>query len=482
MAVTLRGILCLILLLRSWYCSLTFARLPRTRGKRRLGGVEPRYYQQEAANLFFQRAEEIRKEKDRPMRMQLVGGAGKTHIYAMIASRSLAEQPSRRVAIFVPWRTLAFQTCQKLRECGFHASMLGDGNSKLDPMASVVVCVYNSAHLLRGQHFHVKIIDEAHHLHSDGFLTNMINGITADLEAEFTATFHTDRSDDLDYLYSFEKAVHDGFVCDLNSYILPLAFDQQRMLKLAELIRLKKAEWSPMLVVFNKLRRARDFAVHLQHQQVRAEAVAHRDPKTFREQCRDNLAEGRVEALCCVRLFNEGADIPALRTVIIADTRPSGDISVLQAAMRSLRLHKSKANDTAQILQVVNATGAAGTVQQRVKRAVRQLASLWDGLGKRNLTEVEAVLEHQNRSRLQLLNLSGEASPLSRQSLGALIQARPQATVKNTAPDSLFEASKVSNKTSWEGREAWPQRTSDSRASFAAWNRHLMRQINAIQI
>ena len=96
--------------------------------------------------------------------------------------------------------------------------------------------------------------------------------------------------------------------------------------------------------------------------------------------------------------------------------------------------------------------------------------------------QVEAVLEHQNRSRLQLLNLSGEASPLSRQSLGALIQARPQATVKNTAPDSLFEASKVSNKTSWEGREAWPQRTSDSRASFAAWNRHLMRQINAIQI
>ena len=52
-----------------------------------------------------------------------------------------------------------------------------------------------------------QIRQEAHHLHSDGFLTTMINGITADLEAEFTATFHTDRSDDLDYLYSFEKAV-----------------------------------------------------------------------------------------------------------------------------------------------------------------------------------------------------------------------------------------------------------------------------------
>ena len=47
-------------------------------------------------------------------------------------------------------------------------------------------------------------------------------------------------------------------------------------------------------------------------------------------------------------------DIPALRTVIIADMRASSDISVLQAAMRSLRLHKSKANDTAQILQVAS--------------------------------------------------------------------------------------------------------------------------------
>jgi len=45
---------------------------------------------------------------------QIMQTVRKTHIYAMIASRSLAEQPSRRVAIFVPWRTLAFQTCQML--------------------------------------------------------------------------------------------------------------------------------------------------------------------------------------------------------------------------------------------------------------------------------------------------------------------------------------------------------------------------------
>lgn len=35
----------------------------------------------------------------------------------------------------------------------------------------------------------------------------------------------------------------------------------------------------------------------------------------------------------------------------------------------------------------VNATGAVGTVQLRVKRAIRQLTKLWDGLGNRNLSE-----------------------------------------------------------------------------------------------
>ena len=106
----------------SIFCQ-TFAvrgRPPRQsrKGKGRLGGVEPRYYQQEAVNLFFQRARSIRNwdvsvlfffslrgisgrlkkqaleetwrdlcrqkadmnhqgnEKSRPMRLQLVGGAG----------------------------------------------------------------------------------------------------------------------------------------------------------------------------------------------------------------------------------------------------------------------------------------------------------------------------------------------------------------------------------------------------------------------
>eukprot|EP00435_Cladocopium_sp_Y103_P038503 s1033_g10.t1 len=444
-----RCLLSLVLLFGiSIFCQ-TFAvrgQPPRQSRKGRLGGVEPRYYQQEAVNLFFQRAGSIRNEKSRPMRLQLVGGAGKTHIYAMIVSRSLKEHPSSRVVIFVPWRPLAVQTCQMLRGCGFPTTMLGDGQNVLDPLASVVVCVYNSAPILRGQHFRVKIVDEAHHLQSDGFHTSLIrDGITADLEAEFTATFGGESSDDLDYLYSFQRAVHDGYVCDLNSYILPLAYNDQRMSKLAGFISLKSAEWSPMLILFNKLRNARAFAVKLREHRVRAAALAHRDPKTYREMCRKNLAKGSIQALCCVRLFNEGTDIPELRTVVVADTRPTSDISILQAAMRSLRLHKNKANDTAQIVAVVNATGAVRTViTSRVKRSVRQLSALWEGMSTtRRPVEVADLEQMDSRSSLQLVNIHGETFPPSNQNLWRLVEGERRSAARNLT--KLLEGDEIVN-------------------------------------
>ena len=54
------------------------------------------------------------------------------------------------------------------------------------------------------------LAQEAHHL-CDGFHTTLIRDITADLEADFTATFEGDRAEDLDYLYSFNKAVAGNF-------------------------------------------------------------------------------------------------------------------------------------------------------------------------------------------------------------------------------------------------------------------------------
>ena len=92
-----------------------------------------------------------------------------------------------------------------------------------------------------------------------------------------------------------------------------------------------------MLVLFNKLQRAKVFAAILRGKQIAAAAVTNRDSRPQRERLREGLAEGHLQALCCVRMFNEGADIPELRTVVIAETRPKSDVGVLQAVMRALR-------------------------------------------------------------------------------------------------------------------------------------------------
>ena len=104
-----------------------------------LAGRQPRYYQEEAVNLFFQSAKAIRQEKGRPMRLQLAGGTGKTAIYTMIAQRTLRQKPLARIVIFVPWKALAEQTHQKLTECGLNTCIVGDGFARVDRSASVVV-------------------------------------------------------------------------------------------------------------------------------------------------------------------------------------------------------------------------------------------------------------------------------------------------------------------------------------------------------
>ena len=104
-----------------------------------LAGRQPRYYQEEAVNLFFASAKTIRQEKGRPMRLQLAGGTGKTAIYTMIAQRTLRNKPLARIVIFVPWKALAEQTHQKLTECGLKTCIVGDGFARVDRSASVVV-------------------------------------------------------------------------------------------------------------------------------------------------------------------------------------------------------------------------------------------------------------------------------------------------------------------------------------------------------
>ena len=68
------------------------------------------FVEEEVVKLFFHRAKRIQQEKGRPMRLQLVGGAGKTHIYATrmnLFPGEIHEKPTqtRRKSMKNGWKT-----------------------------------------------------------------------------------------------------------------------------------------------------------------------------------------------------------------------------------------------------------------------------------------------------------------------------------------------------------------------------------------
>jgi len=81
--------------------------------------------------------------------------ARKTHIYAMIVSRSLKEQPSSRVVIFVPWRPLAVQTCQMLGWFMQTSSMWTDATDGLNSKQGRFSCASEKNRRVRRLYFRV---------------------------------------------------------------------------------------------------------------------------------------------------------------------------------------------------------------------------------------------------------------------------------------------------------------------------------------
>ncbi|CAE8622264.1 unnamed protein product [Polarella glacialis] len=214
----------------------------------------------------------------------------------MIA-QDLQQQPSGRHVIFVPWCDLAWQTAKELRRSfGIDAAVLGAGETEVRPDAKVVVCVYNSAHHLQGQHFRIKVVDEAHHLdrpESWGLIKFIRKGCSCELSADFSATFRREQS--VDFRLSFDKAVQHGWICDFRFHLVLLSAGD-RMAAICALVVEHCSEWAPMFV---------------------------------------------LKALCVVGVFNEGISVPELRTVVFGDARHSR-VNIQQVAMRVSRLHASK--------------------------------------------------------------------------------------------------------------------------------------------
>ncbi|CAE8666165.1 unnamed protein product [Polarella glacialis] len=323
-----------------------FLRLPK----------QPRHYQEEAVAFFFEHASATGQgAKGRPLRMRLVCGSGKTFIYGLIISRDLVDHPTGQSVVLVPWRDLARQTALELEGFGLRVCVIGDESHAIDEEAHVVVCVYASAHYLQGRAFRIKIVDEAHHVHaalnSKLSWETMLHGqVKASLEADFSATFQD--SSDIDFDYGFTQALRDGYVCDLEIIICLTADSATRLASLADMVHENQKSWSPMFIMFNTLGTAKQFAATLRERGLGAQAMGGTATRKERLAAHEALQDGGLNALCLVRLFNEGTSISELRTVVMAEPRRSS-INIQQVAMRVIRTHSSKPDGFGRFVQAV---------------------------------------------------------------------------------------------------------------------------------
>eukprot|EP00930_Biecheleria_cincta_P030016 TRINITY_DN20830_c0_g1_i2.p1 TRINITY_DN20830_c0_g1~~TRINITY_DN20830_c0_g1_i2.p1 ORF type:complete len:1221 (+),score=172.36 TRINITY_DN20830_c0_g1_i2:103-3765(+) len=301
---------------------------------------DPRPYQIKAMDYFFQHAHETVKERQ-PLRFQMACGTGKTFTYGMIISRDVILNSDARYVVLVPWRELARQSAAELEAFGLDVAVVGDGgNPEEAEDAQVVVCVYASAHHLHGQPFRIKIVDEAHHLETVGKICSkqIRSGILADFEADFSATFLEQSR--IHFQYDLATAIEAGYINDFRLTLGIFSGDNIQR-ELIHMICENQKEWAPMLIVFNKTESSERFAGELSDLGLHALNLDGTSSRQARAAAKHRMESLELDALCVVRVFNEGVSINALRTVIFADRRLSR-VNVQQVALRVTRLHVNK--------------------------------------------------------------------------------------------------------------------------------------------
>lgn len=100
-------------------------------------------------------------------------------------------------------------------------------------------------------------------------------------------------------------------------------------------------EWGPTLAVFNDVKEMYAFKEKLCTAGVRADCVQGTTPSQQRQRITDLMEIYMLDVICVCKCWNEGKDIPVLRTVVFCDQRDS-DINKRQLAQRAGRLHECK--------------------------------------------------------------------------------------------------------------------------------------------
>jgi len=322
---------------------------------------QPSAIQREALQaLLHSRAEGYRRGL-----VVLATGLGKTWLAAFDA-----EQFGARRVLFVAHReeilNQAAETFLRIRptaRVGFYRGQQRD--IQVDVLCASVQTLGRVAHLERfaPQHFDYVVIDEFHHAAAptyhrllNHFAPSFLLGLTATPDRTDQSDILSLCDDNLVFARDLFAGIHSQLLAPFHYYgvfddsvdyaEIPWRngrFDPTQLAsKLATLSRARHAlkTWrshaqSKTLAFCVSIRHAEFMAEYFQQQGVRAAAVYATSPLS-RGEALEQLADGRLQAIFSVDLFNEGVDLPAIDTVMLL--RPTeSKILFLQQLGRGLR-------------------------------------------------------------------------------------------------------------------------------------------------
>ncbi|CAJ1409447.1 unnamed protein product [Effrenium voratum] len=300
----------------------------------------------EIVQTFFEEAETIRRVGKRAMRFQLIDAVDRLPILAEIAKQAVVQERTSRCAIIVASLCEAQQLVENLHAARLRACLLCGKSCKVDLTASVVVCNYQAAALLRGQRFRIKLVDwrgvaVASRTFGKGGAQDFRKESSASMEAEFASCFE----DDVDYKYSLARAAADGLVRGLRCFLMPFWPPSELHARLAAAVQQREADWAPMLISTKTRDEAESLAQCLCTLGVRAGVERQHDVK--------DLAQGRLTVLCVTPSFSLDFAVQCIlcvssqdppKVVLDAMQVPGGTVEFVQAfssrgMMRTFETH-----------------------------------------------------------------------------------------------------------------------------------------------
>ena len=360
-------------------------------------------------------------EEGRPIRIQLLDDFYNTNFHAIIAAMSLQKNPLGRCAIIVSNKEVAMTTLAKLQEYNLDAQFCS-AKAPADPTRSIAVCtLYGASAALHGQYFDTKIMG----VNPTYSRKKSVERIAGRRQVQVVPDFLPQKIE-IDYRYPMEQAYRDGKVAALQALVVPLLFrrplcTEKLARDVAELLRLKIADWAPMTVFFNQARCAEACVAALQRLHISAgywpTSANIEASKRERSRLETELSEGQLQVLCSTKKTDATLPPKGVRSIVRVVLHIDGARTVPAGLHKALRMRR----DSGSCRYICLCCGPDGVKAQTRLAATSLPFFQATGSDTPTLNEISEIFTHTLGVSFHLMKPNGEIAEATEKNLAKII-------------------------------------------------------------